>query len=84
MHVKLDISGRLGCRRLPGARVGRFLLAGTGAYHHARASNYHLVTRPALLAVRGGRTSTLVRRESLDDLLTRDADLTHPGGTADR
>ncbi|WP_229399603.1 diaminopimelate decarboxylase family protein [Micromonospora okii] len=63
-------------------------VAGTGAYHHSRASNYHLVGRPALLAVRDGRVATLVRRESLDDLLARDVDEpdaapeTGPGGTA--
>ncbi|GAB3844287.1 diaminopimelate decarboxylase family protein [Dactylosporangium cerinum] len=49
-------------------------VAGTGAYHHSRASNYHLVGRPALLSVAGGQTHTLVRRESLTDLLSRDAD----------
>jgi diaminopimelate decarboxylase len=49
-------------------------VAGTGAYHHSRASNYHLVARPALLSVTGGRTRTLVRRESFTDLLSRDAD----------
>ncbi|GGM40775.1 diaminopimelate decarboxylase family protein [Dactylosporangium sucinum] len=48
-------------------------VAGTGAYHHARATNFHLVRRPALLAVAGGRARVLVRRESLDDLLARDA-----------
>ncbi|WP_433064141.1 diaminopimelate decarboxylase family protein [Dactylosporangium sp. CS-033363] len=47
-------------------------VAGTGAYHHARATNFHLVTRPALLAVADGRSRVLVRRESLDDLLARD------------
>ncbi|AVT35737.1 diaminopimelate decarboxylase [Plantactinospora sp. BB1] len=49
-------------------------VAGSGAYHHSRASNYHLVGRPPLLVVREGRISTLVRRESPDDLLRRDVD----------
>lgn len=49
-------------------------VAGTGAYHHTRASNYHLTTRPALLSARDGRTNTLVRRESIADLLARDVD----------
>ncbi|MET7400266.1 alanine racemase [Dactylosporangium sp. NPDC005572] len=48
-------------------------VAGTGAYHHARATNFHLVTRPTLLALAGGRSRVLIRRESLDDLLARDA-----------
>ncbi|WP_426512894.1 diaminopimelate decarboxylase family protein [Dactylosporangium sp. McL0621] len=47
-------------------------VAGTGAYHHALASNFHLVARPALLAAADGRARVLVRRESLDDLLARD------------
>ncbi len=49
-------------------------VAGTAAYHHCRASNYHLVGRPALLSVADGHARTLVRRESLTDLLSRDAD----------
>jgi diaminopimelate decarboxylase len=53
---------------------GLLAVAGTGAYHHSRASNYHMVTRPALLSVREGRVSTLVRRESVADLLARDVD----------
>jgi diaminopimelate decarboxylase len=50
------------------------VVAGTGAYHHSRASNHHLVARPPLLSVADGKTHTLVRRESLVDLLSRDAD----------
>ncbi|MGC4805064.1 diaminopimelate decarboxylase family protein [Micromonospora sp. DT233] len=50
-------------------------VAGTGAYHHCRASNYHLVGRPALLSVQDGQLATLVRRESIADLLARDLDL---------
>ncbi|MEV0567763.1 Lrp/AsnC ligand binding domain-containing protein [Dactylosporangium sp. NPDC050588] len=49
-------------------------VAGTGAYHHSRASNYHLVPRPALIGVAGGQARTLVRRETLTDLLSRDSD----------
>jgi len=56
-------------------RPGDFLaVAGTGAYHHSLASNYHLLTRPALLGVRDGHVTTLVRRETLADLLARDGD----------
>jgi diaminopimelate decarboxylase len=53
-------------------------VAGTGAYHHALASNYHLTGRPALLAVRDGKVSTLVRRETVDDLLARDGGIARP------
>jgi diaminopimelate decarboxylase len=49
-------------------------VAGTGAYHHSRASNYHFVGRPALVAVADRDMHPLVRRESLDDLLCRDLD----------
>lgn len=45
----------------------------TGAYHAAMASNYNMVARPAVVAVRDGRASLLVRRESVADLLARDA-----------
>jgi diaminopimelate decarboxylase len=49
-------------------------VAGTGAYHHSRAMNYQLVGRPPLVAVRDGQARTLIRRETLDDLDTRDLD----------
>jgi diaminopimelate decarboxylase len=49
-------------------------VAGTGAYHHSRASNYHLIGRPALVGVRDGHIRTLVRRESTVDLLAREVD----------
>ena len=49
-------------------------IAGTGAYHHSRSSNYQLVGRPALVAVRDGRLRTLIRRETLADLDSRDVD----------
>ncbi|MFC6884606.1 MULTISPECIES: diaminopimelate decarboxylase [Actinomadura] len=44
----------------------------TGAYHHAMASNYNLVRRPPVVAVRRGRARLLVRRETVHDLLARD------------
>ncbi|MFD0690335.1 diaminopimelate decarboxylase [Actinomadura fibrosa] len=44
----------------------------TGAYHHSMASNYNLVRRPPVVAVRDGRARTLVRRETAEDLLARD------------
>ena len=49
-------------------------VAGTGAYHHSRATNYQLVGRPPLIAVHDGHTHTLIRRETLHDLDTRDID----------
>jgi diaminopimelate decarboxylase len=44
----------------------------TGAYHHAMASNYNVVCRPPLIAVHDGEPRVLVRRETEDDLFTRD------------
>ena len=47
-------------------------VAATGAYCHSLASNYNHVPRPAVVAVRDGTASLIVRRESLDDLLRLD------------
>ncbi|RAY12173.1 diaminopimelate decarboxylase [Actinomadura craniellae] len=44
----------------------------TGAYHHSMASNYNLVGRPPVVAVRAGAARPLVRRETEEDLLRRD------------
>jgi diaminopimelate decarboxylase len=43
-----------------------------GAYHFPLASNYNMVGRPPLIAVRGGDARVLVRRETINDLLVRD------------
>ena len=47
-------------------------VACTGAYHHSMASNYNMVCRPPLVAVMDGRARELIRRETIDDLLSRD------------
>ncbi|HUK69084.1 MAG TPA: diaminopimelate decarboxylase [Streptosporangiaceae bacterium] len=47
-------------------------MPGTGAYHHAMASNYNLFTRPPVIAVHEGRAWPLIRRETAEDLLRRD------------
>ncbi len=44
----------------------------TGAYCRSLASNYNHVARPAVVAVNAGAARTIVRRESLDDLLALD------------
>jgi diaminopimelate decarboxylase len=44
----------------------------TGAYHHSLASNYNQVGRPPLVGVRDGVATILVRRETEEDLLSRD------------
>jgi diaminopimelate decarboxylase len=54
-------------------RAGDLLaVPGTGAYHHSMASNYNLTPRPPIIAVAGGTDWPLVRRETIDDLLSRD------------
>ena len=50
-------------------------VAATGAYNRSMASNYNLVTRPAVVAVEHGESSTVVRRETLDDLFATDPGL---------
>ena len=45
----------------------------TGAYCWSLASNYNYLGRPAVVAVSGGTRRVLVRRETNDDLLHRDA-----------
>ena len=45
----------------------------TGAYCASLASNYNHVPRPPVIAVRDGASRVLVRGETIDDLLARDA-----------
>lgn len=47
----------------------------SGAYSRSMASNYNYTPRPGVVAVCDGTLSTLVRRETLDDLLALDAGL---------
>jgi diaminopimelate decarboxylase len=47
----------------------------TGAYTEAMASNYNRLPRPAAVLVEGGAARTIVRRETLDDLVRRDVPL---------
>jgi diaminopimelate decarboxylase len=43
-------------------------VAATGAYCYAMASGYNRLPRPAVVAVRGGESRLLLRRETKDDL----------------
>jgi diaminopimelate decarboxylase len=47
-------------------------VACTGAYNHSMASNYNMVCRPPVIAVRAGEARELVRRETVADLMSRD------------
>jgi diaminopimelate decarboxylase len=44
-------------------------VAATGAYCRSLANNYNHVPKPAVVAVRGGRSRLILRRETEDDLL---------------
>ena len=68
---------------LPGDVAAGDLLAipATGAYGWAMASNYNWIARPPVVAVRDGRARIIVRGETVDDLLARDAGVT-PGRAA--
>jgi diaminopimelate decarboxylase len=46
----------------------------TGAYGHAMANNYNGIPRPPVVFCREGEARVVVRRESWDDLLSRDAE----------
>ncbi|MCI6573897.1 MAG: diaminopimelate decarboxylase [Actinomycetaceae bacterium] len=43
-----------------------------GAYGYAMASNYNMLTKPAVVAVDDGRITQMLRRQSVDDLLAYD------------
>jgi diaminopimelate decarboxylase len=55
---------------LPSPRRGDVLvIAATGAYSASMASNYNSLPRPAAVVVSGGAARTVVRRETVADLL---------------
>lgn len=59
---------------LPDPQPGDVLVvAGTGAYTVAMGSNYNMIPRPAVVLAGAGRDRLLVRRETVVDLLARDA-----------
>ncbi|BCO56470.1 diaminopimelate decarboxylase [Mycobacterium intracellulare] len=51
----------------PGDLIG---VAATGAYCYSLSSRYNMVCRPAVVAVRDRRARLLLRRETVDDLLS--------------
>jgi diaminopimelate decarboxylase len=58
---------------LAGARVGDVLVTpATGAYGHAMANNYNGVPRPPVIFCRDGGARVVVRRETWDELRSRD------------
>ncbi|MCU0495381.1 MAG: diaminopimelate decarboxylase [Chloroflexaceae bacterium] len=62
---------------LPPAAPGDLLaVAVAGAYTLSMASNYNMVPRPAVLLLRDGQARLIQRRETEEDLLARDVELT--------
>ena len=59
---------------LPGDLAPGDLVAvpASGAYHRSMASNYNHVPRPPVVGVRDGVVATLIRRETIEDLLALD------------
>jgi diaminopimelate decarboxylase len=58
---------------LAAPRVGDVLVTpATGAYGYAMANNYNGVPRPPVIFCRDGEATVVVRRETWDDLLSRD------------
>lgn len=51
----------------PGDLLG---VAATGAYCYSMSSRYNLIGRPAVVAVRDGQPRLILRRETVDDLLS--------------
>jgi diaminopimelate decarboxylase len=51
----------------PGDLLG---VAATGAYCYALSCRYNMIGRPAVVAVRAGRARLILRRETVDDLLS--------------
>ena len=48
--------------------------AATGAYSYSMGSRYNAAVRPAVVAVRAGMIKPMLRRETLDDLLSLEVD----------
>lgn len=48
-------------------------IAATGAYCYAMASNYNRLPRPAVVAAGDGRSAVMLRRETMDDLMSLEA-----------
>jgi diaminopimelate decarboxylase len=49
------------------------VIPATGAYGHAMANNYNAIPRPPVVFCRDGDARVVVRRETYEDLTTRDA-----------
>ncbi|STO31861.1 Diaminopimelate decarboxylase [Fusobacterium necrogenes] len=60
-------------KELPKGKVGDLLLVTTtGAYGYSMASNYNKLTRPAVVFVKNGKASLVIKRETFEDLIKND------------
>ena len=44
----------------------------TGAYNYSMSSNYNRLQKPAVVFVKDGKSRVVVKRESLDDIISND------------
>ena len=59
--------------KLDDPKVGDILvIPATGAYGHSMANNYNAIPRPPVIFCRDGNARVVVRRETYEDLTTRD------------
>lgn len=49
---------------------------GTGAYNYSMSSNYNRFRKPAMIFVENGKSQLVLKRETLDDIIRNDIDLT--------
>lgn len=59
--------------KIQSPEVGDILaVLSTGAYNYSMASNYNRLQRPAVVMVKDGKSRVVVKRESLDNLVSND------------
>ena len=59
--------------KLPEIEEGDILCVyNTGAYNYSMASNYNRVQKPAMVLVNNSQSDIIIKRESLEDLITHD------------
>ncbi|MFZ5965956.1 MAG: diaminopimelate decarboxylase [Bacillota bacterium] len=59
---------------VPRVEAGDILaVLGTGAYNYSMASNYNKIPKPAVVLVKDGRARVIVKRETYEDLITKES-----------
>ena len=59
--------------KLPKIEEGDILcVCNTGAYNYSMASNYNRVQKPAMVLVNNGQSDLIIKRETLDDIISHD------------